>query len=426
MTVSGILIVIGVVMFAFARSRQSITSGNVVVWGTMADTDFVNIRNFLVDIKEIEQNVEYVAIDSNQFDNELTTALAEGRGPDVVMITDDKLIRHRDKLFQINYEVYDERSFKDTFIEAGEKFKDDKGIFGFPYLVDPLVMYWNRTHFTQKGISQPPKYWDEMLTLVPQLTEKDEKNAIVRAAIPMGEYQNVNHAKEIFTTLMLQTGNQIVIENNDPEDEPGIQDYIVTLDDKLGKSVTPVNAAVNFYTQFANPSKDVYTWNRSLSNSLDAFIAGDLSMYFGFASEFATIRQKNPNLNFDVAVMPQSRIGLPTTYGRVLSLAIPRNNVVLERSFAFIMNMISTDAIDTTSDTLFLPPVRRDLLGRSPSNAFMQTFHNSALISENIFDFNPEELDQIFRRMIESSVSGSFSTSEAVARANEELELLAI
>ncbi|MEY2640654.1 MAG: hypothetical protein RL150_47 [Candidatus Parcubacteria bacterium] len=422
LVVSGIVIIVGVAMFAFARTAKSVEEGVVVVWGTLPAATMESLTDFFDSEKKIKQTIEYREIPGDEFDEVLVEALAEGVGPDVVMITDDRLVRHKGKLLQIDYEFYSERLFKDTFVEAGEIFTDSTGVSAFPFLVDPLVLYWNRALFTDAGLSQPPRYWDELLTMAPKLTKRDSSLAIDQSAIAMGDYANVLHAKELVATLFFQAGNPIVFRNQEVTEATG--EYTVTLDDKLDFTVSPAQAAVNFYTQFADPSRTVYTWNRSLQGSLDAFVANDVAMYVGYASEFATIRAKNPNLNFDVAVMPQSRSGTLATYGRVLALAIPKNTPNVERAYALIQNMTAPDTVALVSDLLFLPPVRRDLLAVKPGNAFMQTFHDSALRSKTWFDLEPKETDQIFKRMIESVVTGRLATTEAVQRANDELDLL--
>lgn len=423
LVVSGMIIVGGVIMFAFARSAVNETEGEVVVWGTIPEATFKEIKDYLDTEKEIKQVIQYRAIEPALFDDVLVEALAEGTGPDVVMITDDRLVKHKAKLLQVEYTTFTERAFKDTFIESGELFTDERGIFGFPFLSDPLVLYWNRSMFSEAGLSQPPKYWDELLTITPKLTKKDSALIISKSAIAMGDYGNINHAKEFITTLFFQAGNTLVLRN--PEQVPGTPQHTVILDDKLDYTISPGQAAVNFYTQFADPSRSVYTWNRALPQSIDAFIAGDVAMYVGFASEFATIREKNPNLSFDVAVIPQSRTGTRATYGRVLALAMPKNTQNITRAYALIQNLTSPDVVKTISDIMYLPPVRRDLLAERPGNdAYMQTFQESALLAKNFYDLEPVETDQIFKRMIESVVTGRLSTSESVNRANTEMELL--
>lgn len=422
LVVSGIIIVVGVLIFAFSKSQSGEQAGTVVVWGTIPAEDFTVLTDYLQNEERIEQIIDYKYIEPARFDIEFTNALAEGVGPDLVMVTDDRLVRHEKKLFQISYEFYPERLYKDTFIEAGEIFTDERGVFAFPFLVDPIVMYWNRAYFTEKGLSQPPKFWDELLTMTPKLVETEPDLSIKRSAVAMGEYSNINNAKALVTTLFMQAGNNVITRNK--TNEPGMPLFNVILDQKLDYAVSPSQAAMNFYTQFANPSRTVYSWNRSMPNSLDAFIAGDVAMYFGYASEFQSVRQKNPNLNFDVAVIPQSRTGIRATYGKVLALGIPKSTPNVERAFALIRTLTSANVSAYYSDAVFLPPVRRDLLSGNPTNAFMQTFHESALIAKNVYDFNPEETNQIFQRMVESIVSGRMTTSEAILRANGEIDLL--
>jgi ABC-type glycerol-3-phosphate transport system substrate-binding protein len=422
LVVSGIIIVVGVLIFAFSKSQTGEQAGTVVVWGTIPAEDFTVLTDYLQNEEKIEQIVDYKYIEPARFDVEFTNALAEGVGPDLIMVTDDRLVRHEKKLFQISYEFYPERLYKDTFIEAGEIFTDERGVFAFPFLVDPMVMYWNRAYFTEKGLSQPPKFWDELLTMTPKLVETEPDLSIKRSAVAMGEYSNINNAKALVTTLFMQAGNNVITRNK--TNEPGMPLFNVILDQKLDYAVSPSQAAMNFYTQFANPSRTVYSWNRSMPTSLDAFIAGDVAMYFGYASEFQSVRQKNPNLNFDVAVIPQSRTGIRATYGKVLALGIPKSTPNVERAFALIRTMTSANVNAYYSDSVFLPPVRRDLLSENPTNAFMQTFNESALIAKNVYDFNPEETNQIFQRMVESIVSGRMTTSEAILRANGEIDLL--
>ena len=63
---------------------------------------------------------------------------------------------------------------------------------------------------------------------------------------------------------------------------------------RVGESV------LRFYTQFADPAKETYSWNKTFQNDKNAFISGKLAFYFGYASEYKDIQQKNPNLRFDI------------------------------------------------------------------------------------------------------------------------------
>ena len=96
-----------------------------------------------------------------------------------------------------------------TFIQQAELYLKTDGSLAVPFIVDPLVMYWNRDSFTNAGIATPPKFWDEFTGLNTKLTQKDVNSNIRKSAIAMGEFTNISHAREILGTLFLQSGNPV-------------------------------------------------------------------------------------------------------------------------------------------------------------------------------------------------------------------------
>src|SRR6185369_5512864 len=87
------------------------------------------------------------------------------------------------------------------------------GSLGIPFYTDPMVMYWNRTLFSNAGLAEPPTYWDELPDLASHLTQASQNGTLSQSAVALGTWQNVSHAKEIFLTLMNQLGNSVVAED---------------------------------------------------------------------------------------------------------------------------------------------------------------------------------------------------------------------
>ncbi len=420
-----VLIILGV--FVFSLQRQSATPAGVavVIWG---DLDERILDNLVEKInKEVRDsvNIEYQQIPSGEFEDLLIENLASGTGPDMVLMSDDLLIKHENKLFLINYDFYPQKDYKNTFIEAGDILVRKDGLVGLPYIVDPMVMYWNRSLLNSAGISKPPEYWDELPNMILKLTKKDSALNIQRAGIALGEFKNIKNAKAIFLSLIMQAGNPIISYNFEKTESFGSLDFISTFEERLGYVVRPVETATNFFTEFSNPSKNVYSWNRALPNSEDMFLAGDLAFYFGLASEYENIRKKNPNLNFDVTIMPQSRqSNTGTVYGDMIFLGLIKNSQNLGNAFNTAKILTSQNNIKFLAETLNLPPVRRDLLIDQNSNAALQTFYSSALITKPFLDPDVEKTQQIFTNMIESFVSGRESLSTTISRAGSEIKKL--
>ncbi len=410
----GVFIVIGVMVFALSRSTSSEMRANLVVWGTIprAHFDALLKNSTLADSKVT--NISYVLKDAVDFDQEFIEALAEGRGPDIVILRNDNIYKHRNRLFVIPYRNYSERTFKDKFIEGSEVFLTTEGLVAVPFMTDPMVMYWNRNIFSNNLVSQPPQYWDQVFELTEKMTRRDANGNVLQSAIALGEWRNINNAKEILSMLLLQAGTPIVNRT-----ENGA---ISVLGSKFDYPIAPAESTVNFYTQFSNPTSRYYTWNRSLPTSLNMFLGGNLAMYLGFAGEIFSIQQKNPNLNFDVTYVPQTRdTERRTVFGHMYAFAITKQSPNIVASYGAINALTETSPLKSLEAVTTLPPIRRDMLAERPSDAFRSVFYNSALISKSWVDPEPRESSLIFQDMIESITSGRSRVIQAISKADIEL-----
>jgi multiple sugar transport system substrate-binding protein len=70
--------------------------------------------------------------------------------------------------------------------------------------------------------------------------------------------------------------------------------------------------ALSFYTDFADQTKESYSWNDTLPNSLDMFMSGNLAIMFSYDYDLATIKAQAPKLNFSIAPLPQIEGNPPT------------------------------------------------------------------------------------------------------------------
>lgn len=419
--VTGIFVaafVIGIAVFALSKgSNSSGVSANLVVWGTISnqafDTAYKN--SSLKSNKQI--TITYVQKDSSTFDTDFVEALAEGTGPDIVIIRDDYIYKNRNKLFVIPYANYSQRTFMDTFIETGEVFLAPDGIVALPFTVDPMVMYWNRDIFSNASVSEPPKYWDEIYSLITKTTERDNNANVLKSTIALGEWDNITNAKDIVTMLLLQAGTPITSRTS-----TGVTSV---LNERFNYPITPSQSAINFYTQFSNPTSPAYTWNRALPQSLNMFLSGNLATYIGFASEVFNIQQKNSNLNFDVTYVPQIRDATKNiVFGQMYALAIVKQSKQIAGAFLAVTGLTENVALKELETVTNLPPVRRDLLAVKPTDAFRAVFYNSALLAHTWIDPDSVGSEKVFRDMIETITSGRDRLSGALDQADVQIGAL--
>ena len=121
-----------------------------------------------------------------------------------------------------------------------------------PVSIDTMALLLIRT-CCRRG-SQPRQRWIEFQEQVEKLVKLDEKRKILQAAAGLGTARNVERSVDLLTALMLQVTQMF---------DPSVGVMFTQLPAELeGKRDTPpAQQALEFYTDFANPSKKTYTWN---------------------------------------------------------------------------------------------------------------------------------------------------------------------
>jgi ABC-type glycerol-3-phosphate transport system substrate-binding protein len=402
--------IVGIAIFAGFGGTNNIGTPSATIWGILPSQHITEVVRTL-NLTSTKLNVTYVQKDPATYEAELINALAENRGPDIALLDDSMLYSQRNKIQPIPFSVFPERDYLNTFIDASNIFVDKYGILAVPVAIDPLVMYWNKNIFTAAGLANPPKTWVDFQANAPSIIKKTDSSTIIQSYTELGGYSNVTNAKEILATLLFQLGNPITQVN------PDTDVVFPVIDQSSDKTAAkkPIESAVSFYTLFANPSNTAYSWNLSMPESRQAFLANKLAIYFGYASELPQIQDKNPNLNFDVAEVPQDANTIPATYGKVTGMAIMRTTKNYAGALAVISALVSKGPIDQWSELSELPPVRRDSISEGSQNPYMTIFERAAVKSKSWYDPNPKQSDVAFGDMVESITTGRKPPSGAIS-----------
>ena len=414
LAVFGALGIAGILIFALAVGQNDGEQwGSVEIWGTFpADA----VSGVLQDAAEIDprlQQVSYVEKDPAEYESIITDALAGGSGPDLFFLRQDYATKDAPKISPFPKEWLSRTDYQKTFVEATYPFSTSVGTLAIPLMVDPLVLYVNSDILNENGYAEPPAYWDEIQSMAERITVRNESGGIQKSTIAFGTAANIANAKAIVSTLILQAGGAITVQNDAGEIMPMLSGS--------GQDAGKAESALRYYTEFADPSKVDYTWNRSLPEGQRAFIAGDVALYVGFASGEGDIAAANPTLNFTIARLPQIRNGeRQANVARVWGLAATRTSDNLSGAQAVASILGSTEVSRIFSRAFTLSSARRDVL-REPAEGYADLFNRETLIARSWLDPDPQKTDVIFSAMIEHITSGSLRLSDAIQRANQEM-----
>ena len=224
------------------------------------------------------------------------------------------------------------------------------------------------------------------------------------------------NARAIISLLLLQAGTPITHTENGRL-RAGLNE---------GPEVSGTSAsisALSFYTQFSDPAKTVYSWNRALPDARQAFLAGDLALYFGYASELPAIRAGNPNLDFDMAPVPQpSRSTTRSTYGLAYAFAIPKTSQNPSGAYAAAIALADRNAQLQAANALSMVPAARAALIPASEDRFQPVYFPEALVAQGWLSPSAATTDSIFGAMIGNITSGRMDIGQALTTANQALD----
>ncbi|MBI4114321.1 MAG: extracellular solute-binding protein, partial [Candidatus Niyogibacteria bacterium] len=243
----------------------------ILFWGTLPEQV---IRPIIDDFQDEQSNnilVEYTQFDEDTYLKTILNALAEGNGPDVWILPQQKFIEHSTKILFLGPKSFPERLFREQFFDGADIFLWPPGrIAAVPFYTDQLVLFWSREHFRSAGIAAPPKNWSGFLDASMRLTKKDSAQTIIQAGAALGNFANNNNAKDVVTLFMLQSKSPITYISTTGSGE----NLRANLRSALGDSAyadtfTTISSSIRFFDQFADPRKTSYSWPRSMGGAQD-------------------------------------------------------------------------------------------------------------------------------------------------------------
>lgn len=250
---------------------------------------------------------------------------------------------------------------------------EDK-IFGLPYSVDTLGLFFNRELLKKASIEKPPVNWQDFMDQVQRLTVRDD-NGISQSGAGIGLASNVPHATDILLTMMLQFGAPL--ENKD------YPNFSSVGPEGSRFSHLPAVEAIFFYQRFARPGDDSYTWNEKMPSALDAFLTGKAAFYIGYPQELLTIQERAPKLDVGVATLPQDQPSNPGSIANYPVEVVSKKTAHPNEAWNFLQFAASKDQVKPFLSATNRPTALRTLMNEQATIPEVGPFVKQALTAKN-------------------------------------------
>lgn len=341
----------------------------------------------------------------------LVESLAEDKGPDIVSVSNRSLRGLRTKLATLPETVNDTTVIvtkgtvgnNTTITTVAKKMVSptqldreyvqavkndvliDGKIYGLPLSFDTLALYYNKDLLDRAGVAEPPKSWEEFQAAVKKITKYNSKtDAIIQSGAALGTSNNISVSDDLVYVLFRQSGLDFVSKTGQP------------VFNRLSSGInsgneTPAMSVMNFYTDFANPARDTYTWNENMDNALDAFTNGRVAFFFGYNYYAPVIKARAPQLNVGVLPLLQLNPEQPVNVANYWVQTVTAKSRNQNAAWDLIDYLAHSSATKEYLNTTNRPTALRTYISSQLENVDLMPFVSQALIADTWYRGNNYE-----------------------------------
>lgn len=387
--------------------------------------------------------IEYKKPRYEDFEEELVRAMAEGEGPDLFSLHNDALNEYKNLLMPMpasttvtrleqqgtlrkeivvvtqEETTITKKQLKEQFVptvledvildyQPDPEVAAEERIFGLPLSVDSLTLFYNEDLLNAAGIAEPPATWDAFQDDVIKLTTVNETGTITQSGAALGTADNVDRAPDILSVLMLQNGTEMT-------DSRGRVAFH-TVPEGAPRDEFPGLGAVNFYTDFANPTKEVYSWNDTFSSSFEAFANGQTAFFFGYSYHIPQLASTAPKLNYSIAKLPQIDADARTVnYANYWVEVVSKDTKYADWAWDFLQFAAESENVTSYLSAAEKPTALRSLIATQLDNERLGVFAEQLLTAKSWYHGNDVgAMEEAMRDLIDTILSGTNEPEQAI------------
>jgi ABC-type glycerol-3-phosphate transport system substrate-binding protein len=380
--------------------------------------------------------IKYKKFSIDEYEDQLLEAWAEDRGPDIYFLPNNWIAKYKNKITPLPDKIkLPYREIKSSGIGNFQKTdiidsvkevrttsltdliqnypgviyedvvkndeKKDK-IYGLPLSLDTLGLFYNEDLLRYANIAFPPKTWTEFNNMVKNISLLNENGNFEQSGTALGTTNNITNSVDILMLLMFQNGvNLIRPDNHINLGDPEAQDLALE--------------AINFYNDYSNPIKEVYSWNENQDEAMEAFINGQVAFFFGYPYHISQIKSRVTNkFNLKTTHVPQIKDTLrPANFANYWVMTVSHKTKNVDPAWGFIDFATREENVKMYLEKTKKPTALKSLKEKQASDLELKPFVEQILTARSWYrGDSPKKANEYIIEIIDKIKSGNLQLKE--------------
>lgn len=397
-----------------AAKKNTLPPVTLNYWSVFNDSDQMQPVIDAYQKANTNVTIKYRKLNITEYESALIDALATGQGPDIFSFHNTWLPKYVDKLEPISLSQSPINEYVPIVQDAGSV---GENLYGLPYSVDTLALYYNPKILASAGIPLPPATWDEFDAAVKKIVTRDPDGNLTREGAAIGTVGNINRGIDSLFLLMLQNATPMT---NAANTEATFANRQIQQD---GQPYTPGLAAFNKFLSYSRSNSTTYTWNKDKQDAFQEFAAGKLGMLFNYQFNEARIRALNPNLEFRIAPVPQiAGTNIPLTIPSFWFEGVSKKSQHQLDAWKFIVYATGAEGNKLYTDATKKPSSRKDILQDQKNDRNLAAFASQATIAKSWYQKDANAIESVFIDAVSSVLAGTRDSENALQQAETQVK----
>lgn len=419
-----LLLCAGIVLLFSMKKKAGTTKQdvNLTYWGVY---DAPEVIQPIIDKYETENphvKITYVQKKFATYEEDLRNAFASSNPPDIFELQNMMIPKYQ---YLIEPLPDTDATLIDQYFDVvADDAVIDKKVYGLPYSVDSLVLYYNKRLFSEAGITNPPRTWDDFDAAIQKLTKIDATGRFIQSGAAIGGSEldskgqgSINRATDILSLFMLQKGTSITDRTKDS------LIWEETSTSPTGDKVEKPNLqALSQYLRYSNATEPVYTWNDAQNYSFDVFAQEKVGMILSYAYALPIIRGNNPKMQLGITPLPQPKdANEKITYANYWMETVSAQSANKDVAWDFLKFATNKENVKLYSSETNKPVSRKDLVNEELNDADLGAFALQNLYARSWYQYDGAQVETILDTMLKSILKGTVTQKDALEKAGNEI-----